>query len=175
MDQGRVDFFKCYACAGLMAMTITSDVLVVCVDEGSSALVQETADRNGWMLLDCPSIRQSVRQIMKQIIALKPKAVVLPISRPSDRALQLIRILQAGWRRLCLIVAALNHCDELERYVRQAGASCYLCDEQPIGQVNRFVEDLLDQPELRRPVPVATPPPAPPPASPRRTAVVTNN
>ena len=151
-----------------MAMTITSEVLVVCVDEGTSPLVQKTADRNGWMVLDCPSIRQSIRQVMKQIIALKPKAVIVPISRPSDRSLQLIRILQAGWRRLSLIVAALNHSDELERRVRQAGADCYLSDDETIGHMDRFIGDMLDRPALNRPAPSG------PPLG-RAASVVTNN
>ena len=151
-----------------MAMAITSDVLVVCVDEGTSSLVQKTADRNGWMMLDCGCIRQSLRQVMKQIIALKPKAVIVPVSRPSDRSLQLIRILQAGWRRLHLVVTALNHSDELERRVRQAGADCYLPDNETIGQIDRFVGDMLD-----RPVPIRAAPSEPPLG--RAASMVTNN
>ncbi len=130
-----------------MAVTLNADVLVVSTDDHLGGQLKQALDRPGWALLEALSLRQSLKQIMKQVIATQPKVVILPVAQMTDRALQLIRLLQSGYRRMSVIVTTPQHSDELEREVRTSGATCYV--PGGMAAVDEYVEMLQEAPARR--------------------------
>ena len=124
-----------------MAVTLNSDVLVVSTDDHLRPELRQATDRAGWALLECLSLRQSLKQIMKQVIATQPKVVVLTVTQMTDRSLQLIRLLQSGWRRMSVIVTTSEHSEALERQVRVAGATCYV-PHNSVDVLEQYIESL---------------------------------
>ena len=122
-----------------MALTANIDILVVTIDDNIIADMRYVADSRGWAVLQCPSLRQA----MKQVVAVQPKVVVVQVSDRYDKALRLIRMLQTGWRRLAVIVVSTEHSHQCEREVRTAGASVYLPGREAIGKVERYVSAML--------------------------------
>ena len=124
-----------------MAVTLNADVLVVSTDDHLRPELRGATDRAGWALLECLSLRQSLKQIMKQVIATQPKVVVLTVTEMTDRSLQLIRLLQSGWRRMSVIVTTSEHSEALERQARVAGATCYVPGGS-LDEIEQYIESL---------------------------------
>ena len=122
-----------------MPLTMAIDILVVAIDDDIGSEMRYVADSRGWAVLQCPSLRQA----MKQVVATQPKVVIVQVAESYDRALQLIRMLQTGWRRLAVIVAAADHSEQFERDVRAAGASSYLPGREARDKVDRYVAAML--------------------------------
>lgn len=122
-----------------MALTTNIDILVVTIDDNIIEEMRYVADSRGWAVLQCPSLRQA----MKQVVAVQPKVVIVQVSDRYDKAIQLIRMLQTGWRRLAVIVVSTDHSHQCEREVRTAGASVYLPSHEAIGKVDRYVSAMV--------------------------------
>src|SRR5690606_2243747 len=115
------------------------DVLVVSIDDEPGPDLQRVASRHGWLQLHCPSLRQAMRQVM----TLQPRVVIVQVAAVSDSALQLVRMLQAGWRKVALIVTSRLHSDDLEREARIAGATAYLPEGEAEAVVDQYVDQIL--------------------------------
>ena len=122
-----------------MPVSTAINILVVSVDSNMESDMRYVANNRGWAHLQCGSLRQS----MKQVIATQPKVVILQISRSVDKAIQLIRMIQTGWRRIPLIVAAAKHTEQLERDARIAGATCYLPGRESLHRIDQYLDAIL--------------------------------
>ncbi len=122
-----------------MALSMSMDVLVVSMDDSIDASLKRVAEEHGWAQMHCPSLRQATRQIM----ACHPRVVIVQVSKITDAALQLVRILQAGWRKVALIVTARHHSEDLEREARMAGCTAYLTEGQTTAMVDQYVEAVI--------------------------------
>ena len=123
-----------------MALAMNNDVMAVSMDESNGSDLQRMADHRSWQVLE----RSPLRQVMKQVITDKPRVVIIQVAQATERALQLIRMLQTGWRRLPLIVVAIEHNDEFEREARTAGATCYLPGDTSPQQVDQYLDAMLE-------------------------------
>ena len=123
-----------------MALTMNNEVMAVSMDESYGSDLQRMADHRGWRVLE----RTPLRQAMRQVIARQPRVVILQVSQATDRALQLIRMLHTGWRRVPLIVVAVDHNEEFEREARTAGVTCYLSGDASAQEVDQYVDAMLE-------------------------------
>jgi DNA-binding NarL/FixJ family response regulator len=122
-----------------MSVSTTTNILVISIDGDMESDLRYIANNQGWVHLQCGSLRQA----MKHVIVTQPKIVILQVSRCVDKAIQLIRMIQTGWRRIPLIVTAVKHTDQLERNSRIAGATCYLSEHKSLHRIGQYVDAML--------------------------------
>ncbi|MBI1337086.1 MAG: hypothetical protein GC164_09000 [Phycisphaera sp.] len=122
-----------------MTYSMTLDVMVVAIDDAISGDLELTADRNGWALFRVPSLKAA----MKQVMSCQPRIVIVQVSKATDAALQLVRMLKNSWRKVSLLVTAKLHTDDIEREARLAGANCYVPDGESGVAITRYVNAML--------------------------------
>lgn len=123
-----------------MALATSSKVMAIAMDSPQDSDLQQIADDRGWQLLESTPLRK----MMKQVVTDQPRVIVLQVAQATDKALQLIRMVQTDWRRVPLVVMAIEHSDSFERAARIAGATCYLPGETSLQEVNKYVDNLLE-------------------------------
>jgi len=123
-----------------MALAINNSVMAIAMDCPQGSDLQQIADNRGWQLLESTPLRK----MMKQVVTDQPRVIVLQVAQATDKALQLIRMVQTDWRRVPLVVMAIEHNDNFERAARIAGATCYLPGETSLQEVNKYVDNLLE-------------------------------
>ena len=123
-----------------MGLSITIDAIAISVDDAVDSEFEQFADKHGWPYLRSPSHRQA----MRQVIASRPRVVIVHVLQSTDRALQLIRTLQNGWYRMAVIVVASGQSNGFEREARLVGATCFLPGDENIARIDSYVESIVE-------------------------------
>jgi DNA-binding response OmpR family regulator len=98
--------------------------LVVVVEGTVDASLRETARTHRLSILEAPTAQAARRAVL----CLHPRAIVVQVSRLTGEALNLIRLTAGLDRSVAVVAIATAHTDEVERAVREAGATWYLAD-----------------------------------------------
>ncbi len=116
------------------------EVLVVILAGSVHVALARAAVRQRWTVLALDNAVEAMREIRDRC----PRLVVLQVSIFNNEPLRLIRMLRHSSQQVLLVAVAKDHRAQLERMVRDAGASCYLPsaeEEEPLIQaVNSMLE-----------------------------------
>ena len=70
-----------------MGLSMTIDAIAISVDEAVDTELEQFAYKHGWPYLRSPSHRQA----MRQVIASRPRVVIVHVLQSTDRALRGVR------------------------------------------------------------------------------------
>jgi DNA-binding response OmpR family regulator len=98
------------------------EVLVVVLCGTVHVGLARASVRQGWSVLAVSNAVQAMREIRDR----SPRLVVVQVSLLSSEPIKLIRLLRHCSQPVLIVAAANSHRNQLERLVRDAGASCYL-------------------------------------------------
>ncbi|HOA72276.1 MAG TPA: hypothetical protein PL151_02710 [Phycisphaerae bacterium] len=114
------------------------EVLVVVLCGAVHVGLARASVRQGWSVLAVSRAVQAMREIRDR----SPRLVVVQVSLSSEEPIKLIRLLRQCSQPVLIVAAANSHRDQLERLVRDAGATCYLPSSED-DQVVQTVASML--------------------------------
>ena len=82
-------------------------------------------------------------QALRELFQCRPRVAIIQLSHSLDESLSLIRMARGHWRPVSLIAVAPTHDHEIEKTVRETGASYYALDAVNAGLVSQAVTSIL--------------------------------
>jgi DNA-binding NarL/FixJ family response regulator len=116
------------------------DVLVIVLCGAVHVGLARASVRHGWPVLALGTAVQAMREIRDR----SPRLVVVQVSTLSSEPLKLIRMLRHCSQPVLVLAVANSHRTQLEKLVRDAGASCYLPAAEEEDQLAQTVASMLD-------------------------------
>lgn len=116
------------------------DVLVIALCGAVHVGLARASVRQGWTVLALGTAVQAMREIRDR----SPRLIVVQVSMVSGEPLKLIRLLRNGSQPVLIVAVANSHRNQLEQWVRDAGASCYLPSAEQDEALVQTVASMLD-------------------------------
>jgi len=116
------------------------DVLVIVLCGTVHVGLARAALRMGWPIRSLETAVAAMREIRDRC----PRVVVVQVTLLSSEPIKLIRLLRYGLQPAVVVAVASTHRTQLERMVRDAGASCYLPAAENDEGIEQMVAAMLE-------------------------------